>query len=352
MRLLLRILIVGALAAAIAVGGVVVATWDDDEQAADTTAARATETVEIVTTDLVDTETFPATLRYREPRVITAAGAGVVTGLAAEGAVVGRGEALAEIDGAPVVLLYGDRPAWRRLASGSTDGPDIRQLEENLVALGLDTDGELTVDEDFTSVTARLVRDWQDQLGVDDTGTVELGSVVYLPGPARVGGHLAELGATLGPGAPLLEVTGPDQEVALELPADRQDLAAVGDEVTVELADGAPVAGRITAIGATARTLPGGDEPVVKVTIELADAGSVGGLDEAPVDVELEADRAAGVLAVPVEALLALAEGGYALEVVGDGPQRLVAVEIGAFADGLVEVRGDVAAGMRVLVPG
>ncbi len=352
MRTLLRLLIVGALAAAIVVGGVLVATWDDGEPATVTTAARAAETAEIVVTDLVDTETFPATLRYREPRTIRAAGAGVLTGLAAEGSLVSRGAPLAEVDGTPVVLLYGDRPAWRRLASGVADGPDVRQLEDNLVALGFDPDGELTVDEDFTAVTARLVRDWQDQLGVDDTGAVEPGAVVFLPGPARVGAHQAELGATLAPGAPLLEVTGPDQQVVLNLPADRQDLAAVGDEVTVELADGTPVAGRITAIGATARAVPGGDEPAVEVTIELADPSAAGGLDEAPVDVELEADRAAGVLAVPVEALLALAEGGYAVEVVEDGPRRLVAVEIGAFADGLVEVRGGVTAGMRVVVPG
>ncbi len=352
MRVLLRLVIVVAVVAAVAVGGVLVATWDSDEQATVTTTARAAGSVEIIRTDLVDTETFPATLRYREPRTIRAASAGVVTGLAAEGGVVGRGETLAEIDGAPVVLLLGERPAWRRLASGVADGADVRQLEENLVALGLDPDGELTVDEDFTSVTARLVRDWQDQLGVDDTGAVELGAVVFLPGPARVGAHQTELGASLAPGTPLLEVTGPDQEVVLELPADRQDLARVGDEVKVELADGTPVAGRIAAIGATARTVPGVDEPVVEVTIELDDPAAAGGLDEAPVDVELEADRAAGVLAVPVEALLALAEGGYALEVAGDGPRRLVAVEIGAFADGLVEVRGDVTAGMRVLVPG
>ncbi len=353
MRTLVRLLVVAAAVASIAVGGVLVATWDaDEETAGTTTSAAAAETVEIVRTDLVDTETFPATLRYRDPRTVGALRGGVVTGLADEGSVVRRGDILAEIDGEPMVLLYAGRPAWRRLASGVPDGSDVAQLEQNLKDLGLDPDDEMTIDEDYTAATARIVRDWQDQLGVDDTGTVELGAVAFLPGPARVGAHRVEPGAMVAPGTPLLEVSSPDQVVVLELPADRQELAVGNAEVTVELAGGESVTGRILAIGATARRLQGADEPTVEVTIELADPQAAGDLDEAPVDVELEADRAAGVLAVPVQALLALAEGGYAVEVVGDGPRRLVAVEIGAFADGLVEVQGDVEAGMRVLVPG
>jgi hypothetical protein len=44
---------------------------------------------------------------------------------------------------------------------------------------------------------------------------------------------------------------------------------------------------------------------------------------------------------VPVSALLALAEGGYGLEVVrDDGTTKIVRVDTGLFADGKVEVRG------------
>jgi multidrug efflux system membrane fusion protein len=46
------------------------------------------------------------------------------------------------------------------------------------------------------------------------------------------------------------------------------------------------------------------------------------------------------VLAVPVGALLALAEGGYGLEVVRGGTSAVVAVDTGMFADGKVEVSG------------
>jgi multidrug efflux pump subunit AcrA (membrane-fusion protein) len=59
-----------------------------------------------------------------------------------------------------------------------------------------------------------------------------------------------------------------------------------------------------------------------------------------------------GVLAVPVNALLALAEGGYAVEVDRGGRRELVGVTLGLFADGLVEVKGHgLAAGDRVVVP-
>ncbi len=60
------------------------------------------------------------------------------------------------------------------------------------------------------------------------------------------------------------------------------------------------------------------------------------------------------VLAVPVNALVALLEGGYAVEVVGRrrGAPRTSGVETGLFEDGKVEVTGDgLAAGDLVVVP-
>jgi hypothetical protein len=81
------------------------------------------------------------------------------------------------------------------------------------------------------------------------------------------------------------------------------------------------------------------------MTVSLADAAAVGALDQAPVTVRITTTAATGVLAVPVQALLAVAEGGYALER-PDG--TLVPVTLGASVDGWVEVRGAVQAGERV----
>ena len=63
----------------------------------------------------------------------------------------------------------------------------------------------------------------------------------------------------------------------------------------------------------------------------------------------------AGALIVPVDALLVLASGGYAVEVAGpDGARRLVPVTLGLFDDaaGTVQVSGTgLQAGQRVVVP-
>ena len=87
----------------------------------------------------------------------------------------------------------------------------------------------------------------------------------------------------------------------------------------------------------------------------LTDPGATGTLDQAPVQVAITTDAAKDVLVVPVTALVALAGGGYAVEVVDpDGTHRLVAVSLGLFDDaqGLVQVSGSgLAAGQRVVVP-
>ena len=65
---------------------------------------------------------------------------GTVTWLPAVGQVIGQGQVLYQVDGAPVVLLYGSTPAWRALAAGATaaevTGQDVAQLNHDLVALG------------------------------------------------------------------------------------------------------------------------------------------------------------------------------------------------------------------------
>ena len=59
-------------------------------------------------------------------------------------------------------------------------------------------------------------------------------------------------------------------------------------------------------------------------------------------------------LVVPVNALLALASGGYAVEVAAGGAHHLVGVQLGLFddADGLVQIiGGGLTPGTRVVVP-
>lgn len=309
--------------------------------------------VTVVRTDLVDRETLDATLRYAEPSVMFAQLAGTVTALPPAGTTLNRGDVAFEIDGNPVILMLGERPSWRRLSEDSADGADIRQLEENLVALGYDST-DLAVDEEFTATTKSVVEDWQIDVGVDDTGIVELGTVVFAEDSVRVAAVLVDVGATIGPGSPLLTTSASSQEVQLWLDADRQDLAEVGDSVGVELPDESTTTGVVTEISDVVSTIGTGPEArkVFEVIIQLDDIAVAAGLDEAPVKIEVISEEVSGVLAVPVNALLALAEGGYAVEVrQPDGSSMFVPVTIGKFADGVVAVTGGLAEGDQVLVP-
>ena len=76
------------------------------------------------------------------------------------------------------------------------------------------------------------------------------------------------------------------------------------------------------------------------------------GLDQAAVLVHVTTQTAHGVLAVPVEALLALDGGGEGVEVVAGGVHRIVAVQTGLFTGTQVEITGPgVTAGAQVEVP-
>jgi peptidoglycan hydrolase-like protein with peptidoglycan-binding domain len=269
---------------------------------------------------------------------------GTITRLPAEGSVVRRGEVLYEVDGRAVRVLYGSVPLWRRLGAGVSDGEDVRQLERNLVALGYDPGG-MDIDDQFDSDTAAAVRAWQDALDVKETGAVEPGDAVFLPGARRIQSAQVEVGALAQPGQAVLETTGTEQLVSVDLDATARSLARVGASVRVELPSGGVVQGTIASVGTVAESAPSetGDPgtPTVSVTVRLSRSAGRDGLDGAPVTVSLEQDRAKNVLAVPVEALLALRGGGYGVELVrADGVHTLTAVEVGTFADGWVEVQG------------
>lgn len=316
------------------------------------TKTTATATAAITKRTIVERETFDGTLGYDDPRSATNLRTGTLTRTAAEGATVTRGGVLYRVDDDPVYLMYGSTPAYRTMQEGD-EGPDIIQLERELTALGFDDDGQMDVDGDFDSDTAAAVRDWQDAQGLSQTGRVELGRVVFLDGARRVSNVRVEIGSSLRGGQPVLDTTSTKRAVTVALDARRQDLAKVGGKEKVTLPDGKKVDATITEVGAVAKAAKPGDDPTVAVTLVLADSGKAPGLDSAPVDVEITKDTRKGVLSVPVTALLALADGGFGVEVEeSGGARRVLAVKTGLFSDGFVEISGaGVSEGMRVVVP-
>jgi peptidoglycan hydrolase-like protein with peptidoglycan-binding domain len=317
---------------------------------------------EVATTAAITRRTLRAqeevegTLGYGEARTVAGQRHGTITALPAEGAVVTRGRALYRVDGRPVPLLYGRLPAWRALSAGVDDGPDVRQLEQNLVALGHDPDRAITVDNHFTWATRAAVRRWQEAHGLAETGTFAPGDAVWQPGPVRVAELRTAVGDRAGPGSPVLDVTGTERQVLVDLDASRQPYVRAGDPVDLELPGGRTTTGRVASVGKVATTPAGNGEtdttPTVELVVSLDDPKATGRLDQAPVTASITTEVRKGVLAVPVSALLALAEGGYAVEVEVDGRRVLVGVRTGLFADGQVEIEGDrLRAGDRVVVP-
>lgn len=235
------------------------------------------------------------------------------------------------------------------LSSGeSLEGDDVAMIEQHLVSSGFDP-GE--VDGVFDEATFAAAIAWQSASEQVDDGVVHPDDVVVLEQSALVSEVHVDLGDAIRPGEPLLSLSSSERLVTVDLPAEDQSVLSVGDEVVIELPDFSETTGVVTSVATTATTLPDGSA-VFEAEVELVDPSVAANLDEAPVDVTAIESEIPDALAVPVTALLALSEGGYAVEVVTGSGTALVAVDPGFFADGLVEIRsGDLAAGDLVVVP-
>jgi hypothetical protein len=318
-------------------------------------APRETATIERRTLEIDDE--VDGTLGYDGAFEVTGGPGGTVTRLPEIGAVLERGDRLVELDGGATsaVLLYGLRPAWRTLGPDIDDGLDVLQLEENLAAMGL-FEG-LTPDRTWDDATTDAVEAFQELVYLPIDGSLGLGEVVFLPEAIRVIGTLARVGGQLGPGQAVLQASWTDRVVAVDLGVSDQDLLPAGASVEIELPDGTRVPGTVTSVGRVATAgsdgLGGGGEATLDVTIAPDDPAAVADLDAAPVTIHVVGSVREDVLTVPVSALLALLEGGYAVEVVeADGSTRYVAVDAGLFQGGMVEIRGDgLEEGMSVVVP-
>jgi peptidoglycan hydrolase-like protein with peptidoglycan-binding domain len=299
---------------------------------------------------LQDTQTLDGELGFGPTRSAVNRLNGTVTWLPESGAVISRGKPLYRIDNTPAVLMYGDVPAYRELKVGD-EGADVKQLEQNLKALGY---GGFTVDREFTSSTATAVRQWQEDLGLKETGRVEFGRVVFASGQIRVESVEATASAPAQPGAAVLKYTGTVRVVVVQLDVADQRLAKVGAAVRVELPAGGTAEGRVAKAYTVIEAGGQGEEATTKIeaVVSLADQKAVAAFNQASVDVTFTAAERPGVLTVPVSALVALREGGYGVEVVENGTSRYVAVRAGLFSGGRVEVSGDgLAEGMTVGIP-
>lgn len=373
-----------ALASTVAAVVAVVVATSGPEPAVTAGAQRATSTARVQEGPLSATVSLAGALTYAaradgSPYAVIDQASGTYTELPAIGQVVPQGQALYRVDGSPVVLLYGAMPAYRALAPGMT-GADVGQLNADLVALGYATRAELNpASTSYGAATAMAVAKLQAASALTPTGALSLGEVLFEPTALRVIAVPAQPGARAQVGQIVLQATSSERQVQVALDASQQTEMAVGDKVSIVLPDNRTTPGVVTSVGSVATcagvTPPGSSTPVspasgtdvcasattggatptIAVVITPSDPSATGTWDQAPVRVAITTARVPNALAVPVTALLARSEGGYAVEVIRTGGARhLVPVSLGLFDDaaGLVQVTGSrLAAGQKVVVP-
>jgi hypothetical protein len=308
---------------------------------------------------LSQTTQFNGTLGYAGSYTVLGRSRGTVTWLPRSGQVIHQGQVLYRVDEAPVLLLYGAVPAYRALAEGAT-GADVAQLNHDLLNLGFVGRSDVASGwHEFTWATRAGVEKLQKHLGVEQTGQLSLGDVVFLPTATRVTMLRAGLGAPAT--GPVLQASSTTRTVSVGLDPDLRSEVKAGDRVTITLPDGSTTPGRVTSVGRVATvssSSSGGSDsgPTVPVQIRPTDPSAAGSLDLALVEVAITDQTVRNALAVPVSALLARAGGGYSVEAVaGDGTHRLVRVRLGLFDDaaGMVQVSGSgLAVGQSVVVAG
>ena len=284
--------------------------------------------------DLSDSRLLPGTLDFGAGVKVRGSGDGIVTQLPAVGTTVRRGKPLFRVDDQPVAVLFGGTPLFRPLDKPGLTGRDVAELRENLAVLGY---ASMRVRERDVLDAGLLAaaRHWQHDLDLPLPGVVTPARAVVLDGPGRVSAVTGRLGDPAA--TDLLTVTGTAKVVSVPVDATDAGSFQAGANVSISLPSGTSTPGVVRTIGTVVTAGDPGESPKITVTIRPARPADVARVDAAAVQVRFTSAARKNVLTVPVGALIALREGGYALQQ-RDG--SLVPARTGMFAGGLVEVSG------------
>lgn len=160
-------------------------------------------------------------------------GSGTVTTISIEaGQEVDAGSVLFTINLRPVVIAQGSVPSFRPLAAGMS-GSDVTQLQQLLTALGLFSG---TTDGVFGAGTESAVRAWQRSLGVQVSGVVEPGDLIFVPTlPTTVALDTAAItpGATVAPGLAVLLALPESPQFSIPITDQQTTLLPAGTRVEI-----------------------------------------------------------------------------------------------------------------------
>ena len=272
------------------------------------------------------------------------------------------------------ILLFGQIPAWREIKMGITPGLDIKQLKHNLAMLGYGSESTTNESSEiFTSLTKESIKKMQVDLGLNSTGTLSLGDIVFLPGKSTVqyNSNFPSIGTVVSPNSVVISLLPIEEEslsnktltpqsfkslqkVSTTIPVVNKELIQIDSQVKIELPNELEVYGSVSDIGKIA-IIPQGNQsgdPYLEVSITIKGDKSFPEWTGANVTVYVTREIASAVMAVPVTSLVSLLGGGYGLEVVTNNTTQLVPVEVGMYSDGWVEVRSEyLKTGVKVMNP-
>ncbi len=273
---------------------------------------------------------------------------------------IGSGQVLYSVDDLPVTAVVTEVKFSRELSIGVDDGEDIEVLEQMLLDLGYDVDGDLEVDEEFDEDTSQAIEEWEEDLQDewDDQvvdGVLSLDQIVTVDEGITVGAITSHDRDTLATGTELFTFgsNAGSRIVSTAIDVADQAMLAEGTEIDIEFPGGELVTGTVAYLASSSTTDPldptAGPQLAVEISLNSVPE-SAAELNELDVEVRLVDRLAANATVVPASALVATADGGFAVEVVSGNSTTFVAVDPGMFADGFVEVDG-IEPGTAVVVP-
>jgi len=307
-------------------------------------SAESTElrTSEVVVDTLVESDDYNGNLGFGDERQLSARAQGTLTWLPAEETTVAPGDVLWEIDRQPVIYMSGQIPMYRDLYNGVKKGDDVLQLEEFLIAEGFGPDA-WEADTSFNRTTRNAVKAFQKDRGMTESGVLGPSQIVVGDEALRIA-DTANLGDDASAG-PVLTVTDAVAEVTMAVSSRQLPTFQESPDVVIVLSDGSELDASLSETKAT----PPDEEGRFGYTLTYIVDDSIG--EAQPVKIRVERTLAEDALTVPVDALVALAEGGYAVEVQTATGPVLRAVEVIDFDDTSVAITGDLEAGDLVVVP-
>ncbi|MFF0087011.1 peptidoglycan-binding protein [Streptomyces canus] len=332
-----------------AIGAAAVARHSSRAPGPRATDAPSVHSAKVTRRDLSNSQTQQGHLGFGPVKTLKGTGTGTLTKLPSNGTATARGKALYRVDDKPVPVFYGDTPFFRDLKKNGLTGNDVTVLRTNLASLGYDVGYEEPVRRSagqapvqgsvFTASLAAALKRWQQDVGLQPTGTLKAGDVVVLPGPARASTVKAQVGDPVA--GDILGYVSPKKVITVPVNAQQVSAIRPGDSVTLML-PGREATGMVSGVGRIAQddsAQPGSDDDSSKIDVTILPkrASDVANLDEADLPVEFVSEIHKDVLTVPISALVALSGGGFAVQ---RPSGELLRVRTGMFATGLVEISG------------